>query len=479
VGDIACLGVDNTVVGPRAREMLQPTLRGCAGIVIRNLYRQLNTKTSIKPLGSCFPSRPFDFGDNCLTTALLEKPATGFRSLKLIPPLLDALDRAGYVEPSPIQAALIPVALTGRDVIGQAQTGTGKTAAFLLPFMNSWRGGDRMNPQAIVLAPTRELACQVALEANKLSPSRHFRTVPVYGGQRFGTQMDLLRKGCTLVVGTPGRVFDHISRGTISLANVRYAVLDEADRMLDIGFRPQIEKIMRRVPTKRQTLLLSATVPPSVLKLAQRYMVDPEHLAMTPEVLTVDKIAQKYITVDEHKKFDLLVKVLERDAPRQCIIFVERKRTADRLYKMLKPICPKAGVTHGDLPQPKRDRIMAMFRAAKVTCLIATDVMSRGIDVSGISHIINFDLPNDLESYVHRIGRTGRMGADGTSISFVTPEQGSTLTGIEHLINRLIDEDRVEGFDAFTPRVKEEKTDKPKSVGPVFGRSRRKYSNRL
>jgi ATP-dependent RNA helicase DeaD len=194
------------------------------------------------------------FGDNCLTTELSAEPITGFRSLNLIPPLLDALDRAGYVEPSPIQAALIPVALTGRDVMGQAQTGTGKTAAFLLPFMNSWRGGHPHYPQAIVLAPTRELAVQVAEEADKLAPSRHFRTVPVYGGQRFGRQMELLRKGCTLVVGTPGRVNDHLQRGTISLQKVRYVVLDEADRMLDIGFRPQIERIMRRVPTTSDRL---------------------------------------------------------------------------------------------------------------------------------------------------------------------------------------------------------------------------------
>jgi ATP-dependent RNA helicase DeaD len=369
--------------------------------------------------------------------------------------------------------------MTGRDVLGQAQTGTGKTAAFLLPFMNSWRGGDPMKPQGIVLAPTRELAVQVAEESVKLSPSQHFRTVALYGGQRFGTQLQLLRKCCTLIVGTPGRVFDHINRGTISLEKIRFAVLDEADRMLDIGFRPQIEKILRRLPSKRQTLLMSATLPPPVLKLAQRYMVDPEHMAMTPEVLTVDKIAQKYITVDEDKKFDLLLKLLERDTPRQCIVFVERKRTADRLYKLLKPHYAKAGVTHGDLPQPKREKIMAMFRSAKIHCLIATDVMSRGIDVSGISHIINYDLPNDLESYVHRIGRTGRMGADGTAVSFVTPEQGGALTGIEHLINRLIDEDRIEGFTSFTPRVKAAAEDKPKSAVPVFGRSRRKYTNRL
>ncbi|MCE9530009.1 MAG: DEAD/DEAH box helicase [Planctomycetes bacterium] len=395
-----------------------------------------------------------------------------------MPPLLEALDRAGYKDPSPIQAALIPVAMTGRDVLGQAQTGTGKTAAYLLPFMNRWRGGDPMKPQGIVMAPTRELAVQVAEEADKLSPSRHFRTVPVYGGQRFGRQMELMRLGCTLIVGTPGRVLDHLSRGTISLEKVRFAVLDEADRMLDIGFRPQIEKIMRRLPTKRQTLLMSATMSPQILKLAQRYMIDPEHLSMTPEVMTVDKIEQKYITVDEEKKFDLLVKVLERDKPRQCIIFVERKRTADKLYKNLKPHFPKVSVTHGDLPQPKRDKVMADFRAGKIICLIATDVMSRGIDVSGISHIINFDLPNDLESYVHRIGRTGRMGKDGCATSFVTPEQGEQLTGIEHLINRLIDEDRIEGMEAFTPRVKEPEN-KDKKMNPVFGRSKRKYTNRL
>jgi ATP-dependent RNA helicase DeaD len=414
-----------------------------------------------------------------LTTALLAEPTTGFRALTLIPPLIDALDRAGYIEPSPIQAVLIPVAMTGRDVIGQAQTGTGKTAAFLLPFMNRWRGGHPMKPQAIVLAPTRELAVQVAEEAHKLAPSRHFRTVPVYGGQRFGRQMELLRKGCTLIVGTPGRVNDHLQRGTISLEKVRYVVLDEADRMLDIGFRPQIERIMRRVPTHRQTLLMSATLPGPVLRLAQRYMVEPQSISTTPEVLTVDKIDQKYITVDEEKKFELLVKLLERESPRQCIIFVERKRTADRLYKQLKPVVSKVAVTHGDLAQAQRERIMAAFRAGKIVSLIATDVMSRGIDVSGISHIINFDLPNDLESYVHRIGRTGRMGADGSAISFVTPEQGDNLTGIEALINRLIEEDRIEGFEAFTRRSKDDNKEERAKPVPVFGRMRRKYSNRL
>jgi ATP-dependent RNA helicase DeaD len=416
-----------------------------------------------------------------LLIAVLTEPATdGFRALNLITPLNQALDRAGYVEPSPIQAAVIPIALTGRDVIGQAQTGTGKTAAFLLPFMNRWRGGDPLKPQALVLAPTRELAVQVAEEAEKLSPSRYFKTVAVYGGQRFGGQLAKLRKGCTLVVGTPGRVFDHLSRGTMSLEKVRYVVLDEADRMLDIGFRPQIERIMRRVPEGRQTLMMSATLPADVMKLKDRYMIDPEHVNVSPAVLTVEKIAQTYITVDEHRKTELLLKVLDREQPRQCIIFVERKRGADRLYREIKAHHLRAAAIHGDLPQPQRERIMQAFRDGKITVLIATDVMSRGIDVLGISHIINYDLPNDLENYVHRIGRTGRMGADGIAISFVMPDQGEVLTGIEHLINREIPADRVEGFEAFAPRVKANKTDEPpKPAAAVFGRVRRKYSNRL
>jgi ATP-dependent RNA helicase DeaD len=415
-----------------------------------------------------------------LIAELTEPATTGFRALNLIPPLNQALNQAGYLEPSPIQAAVIPIAMTGRDVIGQAQTGTGKTAAFLLPLMNRWRGGDPSKAQALVLAPTRELAMQVAEEAEKLSPSRYFKTVAVYGGQRFGAQLAKLRQGCTLIVGTPGRVFDHLSRGTISLEKVRYVVLDEADRMLDIGFRPQIERIMRRVPEGRQTLMMSATLPADVMKLKDRYMIDPEHVNVSPAVLTVEKIDQTYITVDEERKTELLLKVLDREQPRQCIVFVERKRGADRLYREIKRHHLQAAAIHGDLPQSQRERIMQAFRDAKIHVLIATDVMSRGIDVLGISHIINYDLPNDLENYVHRIGRTGRMGADGIAISFVTREQGEVLTGIEHLINREIPADRVEGFEAFAPRVKENKADEPpKPATPVFGRIRRKYSNRL
>jgi ATP-dependent RNA helicase DeaD len=410
----------------------------------------------------------------------LAEPNSGFRTLPLQPAILDALQHAKYLTPTPIQAALIPHALDGKDVIGQAQTGTGKTAAFLLPFLNQWSEADGPGPQALVLCPTRELAVQVSEEARKLAPSPACRCVPIYGGQRIGGQFSAIKKGVNIVVGTPGRVLDHLSRGTLSFDRVRYVVLDEADRMLDIGFRPDIEKILRRVPKQRQTFLLSATVPPPVLRLSQRYMIDPVHVNLSPETPTVEKIKQSFYTVDEEKKFDLLLRVLVKERPRQCIIFTQRKRTADKLFAKLRHKLPGlAEAMHGDLAQPVRDRIMRDFRAAKVIILIATDVVGRGIDVVGISHIINYDLPEDIENYVHRIGRTGRIGKDGVAISFVTPEQGGLLTDIEKAINKMIDEQRIDGFASYTPRVKAEEPPKPPPQ-PVFGRRpARRYSNRL
>ncbi|MDB5307874.1 MAG: cshA [Gemmataceae bacterium] len=384
-------------------------------------------------------------------------PAMTFADLKLMRPLYEAVTRAGYEHPTPVQEAVIPVAMRGKDVIGQAQTGTGKTAAFLLPFMNRWRPHNLKGPIGLVMTPTRELALQVATEAEKLAPSLRFRTVAVYGGAKMGRQLQGLSRGCDLVVGTPGRMLDHLRRGSMSLNDVRFVVLDEADRMLDIGFRPDIERILKRCPLTRQTLLMSATVPEPIKRLVHRYMTNPIHLQMTPEVLTVDKIRQSYFTVDAEKKFDLLLRVIDRERPRQCLIFVERKRWADNLYRDLKRKVPNAAVIHGDLPQSHRERIMAAFRTAEIQYLIATDVMSRGIDVSDLSHVINFDLPQDIESYVHRIGRTGRIGKDGIAISFVTPEQGGLLTDIEMMINKLIDADEVPGGPWYTPsqRVQE------------------------
>ncbi len=381
-------------------------------------------------------------------------PAMVFADLGLMRPLMDSINQAGYTHPTPIQEAVIPPALRGKDVIGQAQTGTGKTAAFLIPFLNRWRPHTLKGPIGVVMTPTRELALQIATEADRLAPSSKFRCIPVYGGTGMQSQLNGLARGCDLVVGTPGRMLDHLQRGSMSLSQVRYAVLDEADRMLDIGFRDDIERILKRCPTERQTLLMSATVPESIKRLVNRYMKDPVHLHMTPNTLTVDKIRQSYFTVDPDRKFELLKRVIEREKPRQCLIFVERKRWADNLYRDLKRAVPKAAVIHGDLPQSQREKIMAAFRTGEIKYLIATDVMSRGIDVVDLSHVVNFDLPMDIENYVHRIGRTGRIGKDGIAISFALPEQGGLLTDIEMMINRLIEADQIEGFEAAAPRAK-------------------------
>jgi ATP-dependent RNA helicase DeaD len=414
-----------------------------------------------------------------LTTATLVEPTSGFHSLKLSPSLLEALASVSYHQPTPIQAALIPPACEGRDVIGQAQTGTGKTAAFLLPFFNAWSPKEGTGPQALILCPTRELAVQVRDEARRLNPSTDCKVVAVYGGTRVRQQANEVKAGCHIAVGTPGRVLDFIARGVLKLARVRYVVLDEADRMLDIGFRPDIERILRQCPQARQTLLLSATMAEPVLKLAQRYMYEPLHINLSPERVTVDKIRQTYITVDRYKKFDLLCKVLDREKPRQSIIFCQTKRGAHELYQQLKETRKGVSVMHGDLDQKLRERIMQAFRDRKIIHLIATDVVGRGIDVVNISHIVNYDLPDDVENYVHRIGRTGRIGNDGVAIAFVTPEQGELLTAIELQINMLIPEDHIDGFEAYQPRVKEQAAPKPKPSVPVYGRTQKKYSWRV
>lgn len=419
------------------------------------------------------------------STAVVESQ-TGFHALALRAPILTALEGASYFEPTPIQAAVIPKALTGRDVIGQAQTGTGKTAAFLLPFLNSWRETDVPTPQCLILAPTRELVVQITQEAKKLSPSKHCRAVAIYGGQRFREQLIGLREGCSIIVGTPGRVLDHLGRGTLNLQHIRYVVLDEADRMLDIGFRPDMERILRRCPTQRQTLLMSATVPAPVLRLVHRYMVNPVHINMAPARPAVASIRQSFVTVDEDRKFELLLHIIARERPRQAIIFCQRRRTADGVGERLRKMRKRVATMHGDLPQPQRDQIMAGFRDARIVYLVATDLVGRGIDVNGISHIINYDLPDDCENYVHRIGRTGRMGADGIAISFVTMEQGKQLTAIEAFTNQLVEEDRIAGFEAFRPRLKVAKSEgakpedaKPEPAAPIFGRRTKRYSNRV
>jgi len=365
--------------------------------------------------------------------------------------MLSALEKAGYTNPTPVQAGTIPRALEGVDVMAQARTGTGKTAAFVIPILERLQKPKKgEGPQALVLVPTRELAVQVRDEFTKLSHGRKARTVALYGGKPLKGQIDKLKRGADCVVGTPGRVLDHLSRGTLTLDHLRIAVLDEADRMLDIGFRPDIEKILRRCPKERQTLLLSATVPPPVHRLAQRYMTDPETLNFSPAEITVDTIDQYYFTVEPTRKFELLLKLLEREQPQQAIIFCRTRRETDRVCRMLGKKLEGVDCIHGDLAQKVRDRVMEAFRAGKVRFLVATDVVGRGIDVSGISHIINYNIPQFSDDYVHRVGRTGRMGRTGVAYSFVSPEEGNELTRIEMRINQLLKRDEIEGFHTTT-----------------------------
>ena len=402
-------------------------------------------------------------------------------------PMMAALHEADYTDPTPIQAGLIPKAMEGVDLMGQAQTGTGKTAAFCIPIL------ERLQPrsespwvQALVLLPTRELAVQVRDECVKLAQGRDASIVAVYGGKPIRKQVEHLRRGAEIVVGTPGRVMDLMHRGSLVLGELRFVVLDEADRMLDIGFRPDIEKILRRCPKDRQTLLLSATIPPPVKRLAERYMQNPEMVDFSAKDLAVETIEQFYFTVDAERKYDLLVKLLEREQPRQAIVFCRTKRGTDKVSRRLTESLRGVDSIHGDLPQRTRDRVMRRFREGKTKILVATDVVGRGIDVSSISHIINHDIPQFCDDYVHRVGRTGRMGREGVAFTFVTPEEGNELTRIEMRINLLLKRDEMPGFDA---RSKPQPTDEfgeeigeeiaPPQPKPVFGRRVRRIRRAL
>ncbi|MEI8226956.1 MAG: DEAD/DEAH box helicase [Planctomycetota bacterium] len=385
--------------------------------------------------------------------------AGSFRDLGLSAETLAAVDRAGYTMPTPVQAGLIPRALAGVDVLGQARTGTGKTASFVLPILEQMtKPGRGTGTRAMVLVPTRELAVQVRDEFEKLAHGSGIHCVAVYGGKPIKGQIDKLVKHPAVVVGTPGRVLDHLSRGTISLSAVEIITLDEADRMLDIGFRPDIEKILRRCPDSRQTLLLSATVPPPVAKLATRYMRDPEILDFSTNDISVETIEQFYFTVDPTRKFELLERLLEREQPRQVIVFCRTKRGTDKIFERLsrrrgwKP--GEVACIHGDLAQSVRDRVMKQFREGTIRVLVATDVVGRGIDVSSLSHIINYDIPEFCDDYVHRVGRTGRMGREGVAYTFVAPDEGPQLTRIEMRIEKLLKRDEIPGFEAFDRRPK-------------------------
>ncbi len=381
-------------------------------------------------------------------TTNTETPVSeGFLALGVGEIMLRALARAAYHEPSPIQQQLIAPAIAGRDCLGNAPTGTGKTAAFLVPILEKIDERER-RPQALILAPTRELVIQIGREFEKLSYGRRVRCVAVVGGEPILRQQRMLGAGCQVVVATPGRLMDLMARHAIRLDKVKIVVLDEADQMLDIGFRPAVETILKAVPQQdRQTLLLSATMPREVRELAQTYLVDPVdvRLIRDNEDATIPAIRQLYLMVAAERKFELLVKLLRREQPPRAIVFCRTKRGADRVGLMLRSEGLLADTMHGNLSQAQRNRVLQAFRSGRLNTLVATDVVGRGIDVRGVSHVVNFDLPEDPTHYVHRIGRTGRMGSDGVAFSLVMPDQGKLLDQIERCISRELESDQVEG----------------------------------
>ncbi len=362
---------------------------------------------------------------------------TTFDELKLSQPVLTSLAAAGFTKPTPIQAQFIPLAMSGRDVMGQAKTGTGKTGAFLIPIFERIKPGEAKT-QALILAPTRELAMQIEGEIGRLGRTLGFTSVTIYGGSSYEPQIEALAAGVDIIVGTPGRIMDHMGSGRLDLSGIKVAVLDEADRMLDLGFRKDIEFILKHCPAQRQTLLLSATIPDDILKLAKRFMYDPLEVWTAAEKMTVDTVEQHYFVCDSREKMPVLLKLLETENPQLAIIFCGTKMGAKRLAERLNRLYISAREIHGDLHQSRREKIMGNFRKGKVKLLIATDVASRGIDVDNITHIINYDIPYKIEDYVHRIGRTGRIGRSGKAYTLVSREEGEYLTEIELLINKEI-----------------------------------------
>jgi len=360
-----------------------------------------------------------------------ETPKPGFEQLGLTGPVLKAIRDLGYETPSPIQAATIPLLLEGRDVLGTAQTGTGKTAAFALPVLEHLDLSQK-TPQALVLAPTRELALQVceAFEAYS-SRMKDVRVLPVYGGQGYGVQLSALRRGVHIVVGTPGRIMDHQAKGTLDLSELKYLVLDEADEMLKMGFAEDVEQILAQTPKDKQVALFSATMPAAIRRLAQQYLNSPEEIAIKGKTTTNQNITQRYLVVSYAQKVDALTRILEVENFDGMIVFVRTKNETETLAEKLRARGYSATAINGDVPQVQRERSVNHLKDGKLDILVATDVAARGLDVERISHVVNFDIPTDTESYVHRIGRTGRAGRKGDAISFITPRERYLLGHIE------------------------------------------------
>ena len=393
--------------------------------------------------------------------------------MKLFGPLQRALKEQDYKQPTPIQAQTIPPAVDGQDVLGCAQTGTGKTAAFALPILD-YLGQDKPKaiknrPAALVLAPTRELAIQIGDSFKVYGKYIKFKQALVYGGVGQGQQVSALRSGIHVLVATPGRLIDLMEQGHVNLSQVEIFVLDEADRMMDMGFMPALKKIIAKLPEERQSLFFSATMPPKIQELSQRLLFNPMHVDVTPKTTSVKQIKQTIRLVERSDKAQTLHKILSKDNVGQAIVFTRTKHGANGLAKKLDRLGVTATAIHGNKSQGARQRSLKAFRDYKIQVLVATDVAARGIDIDGVTHVINYDMPVEPESYVHRVGRTGRAGAEGVAISFCTADEVGELRAIE----RLIDQDlKIENPDAFRLGVPGKKSGGKPNGGQGRGQSR-------
>lgn len=359
-----------------------------------------------------------------------------FDALNIQPEIMRAIDEMGFETMTPIQEEAIPIAMTGRDLIAQAQTGTGKTAAFAIPMLQNVQNNEEL--QVLVLTPTRELCIQVEKEIHKLSRHLSVRSMAIYGGQDIVRQIKGLKNRPEIIVATPGRLMDHMRRNTIRMDNLTTVILDEADEMLNMGFLEDIETILSACPEQRQTLMFSATVPQKVRGIADSFMHDPQEVRIKATELTVPAIEQIAYTVYEEDKLSLLTRLLDMSQPELVVIFGRTKRRVDELTRALQHLGYRAEGLHGDLSQYQRDNVMYKFRNNQIDILVATDVAARGLDISNVSHVVNFDLPQDADSYVHRIGRTGRAGQKGLAISFIAPSEKGHMSYIERVIKHHI-----------------------------------------
>ena len=360
-----------------------------------------------------------------------------FKDFDLSKETMKSISEIGFEEPTPIQVSAIPLILSNRDIVGQAQTGTGKTAAFGIPIAERFQNG--RIPSAIILEPTRELAVQVAQEVHKIGKYKYIRVLPIYGGASIENQIRTLQQRINVVVGTPGRVIDLIKRQILSLSDIKIVVLDEADEMLDKGFIEDIETILKATPEERQTLLFSATIPPQIMNIARRYMKNPEKICVSSKDVVIPKIRQTFYEVREENKINALSRILDVEEPQLAIVFCHTKRKVDEVSMKLSQLGYNAGAIHGDYTQARRDDVMSRFKEGVLDILVATDVAARGLDIKNVTHVINYGIPQHPDSYVHRIGRTGRAGSSGIAITLVTPREYRHLRLIEKNARTIID----------------------------------------